>query len=181
MNDIPTYEQIINLHAKLGNLERPRTALIVLRDQEGNYLLGAKPNLYPEKIFRFIGGGIDPDENFEEGAIREIQEELQIKIIPNQLTALADIITTGILNGQNSTNTTRLYELKINNIEQVTPGDDITYLQTLNRPEMNQLIQRYKELSDDNWFQTPNGRGHSWGDYGKMYAYIHQIALDLTT
>jgi 8-oxo-dGTP pyrophosphatase MutT (NUDIX family) len=177
---VHTFTNTITLHAVLGNLLRPRHALIVLRDTKGNYLLGSKPKLYPEHIFRLIGGGIDDSENPIEGAVREIQEELQLQVTSENLTPIAEIITTGTLENTVYKNTTYLYELVVKDIERLVPSDDIEALESMNRDELQALIERYKNLSHEFRYKTDDGYGHCWGDYGEMYSFIHQKALDLT-
>lgn len=177
---VPIFKNKITLHAVFGNMHRPKHVLLVIRNSEGKFLLGEKPHFYPPQIYRLVGGGIDGDETPIEAAIRESMEELQIQVDESELNELAVIKTKGNFEGKTYTNTTYMYELKINDIESLIPGDDITGLKHLTREEVEELIQRYKDLSTDDWFESDDGYKHCWSDYGEMYSYVHQIMLDLT-
>lgn len=174
------YKNTINLHAIFGNMYRPKHVLIVLRDIKGNYLLGAKPDFYPQNIFRLIGGGIDKGETPLNAAIREIKEELQIDVTSKDLKPLAKVETSGTFENKLVKNNTYIFEYLIGDINVLKPSDDIAYLETMSPYDVKNLIQRYKELSNDNWYEAEDGYKHCWSDYGEMYSFIHQIALELT-
>lgn len=77
-----TYEFKFDLVAEpFGNLKfRDRTVLVLCRDREGNFLLGAKPTYFPEGIVRMLGGGVDDDETVADAAKREVREEMGIEL-----------------------------------------------------------------------------------------------------
>lgn len=177
---IPTFENNITLHAVFGNMYRPKHVLLVIRDSEAKYLVGEKPDFHPPQIYRFVGGGVDEHETPVKAAVREAMEELQLKVDESELNPLAAVKTTGTHEGKTYTNTTYLYELNVRDIESLIPSDDITGLKHLTREEVEKLIQRYKDLSSEYWYESEDGYKHCWSDYGEMYAYIHQIALDMT-
>lgn len=178
--NFPTYTNTITMRAMLGNMHRKRHVLIVLRDTDGNYLLGAKPEFYPENIFRFVGGGIDDNESPQDAALREIQEELQIHVNPTDLTPLAEVVTAATFEDKPVQSSTYLFELTIKDPSTLTPSDDIAYLQTMSAQDLKALINRYHNLQEDHWYENADGYTFCWSDYGEMYGFIHQLALDVT-
>jgi 8-oxo-dGTP pyrophosphatase MutT (NUDIX family) len=173
------YHNTITLHAIFGNMYRPRHVLLVLRDPAGHYLLGVKPEFYPPGIVRFVGGGVDEAETPEQAMAREIKEELSISVPVEGLIPIAQVITQGSFEGRHLTNTTFLFEHTINDISQLHPGDDVAALETLDRSQLQALVERYRNLDIHQWYVKDDYK-HNWHDYGEMYAFIHQIALDET-
>ncbi|MDQ6985041.1 MAG: NUDIX domain-containing protein [Candidatus Dojkabacteria bacterium] len=68
----------VKIQLPYGNLFRKRHTLIVCKDLDGKFLLGNKPDFFPEGITRFLGGGIDEGEEEASSAARELSEELGI-------------------------------------------------------------------------------------------------------
>lgn len=169
----------ITLHALFGNIIRSKHILIVLRDEQGKYILGEKPQFYPKGIVRFVGGGVNTHESWISAAIREIQEELQLDITKERLTALAQVRTQGEFDGKVYHNTTRLYELTLSKQEVIHPSDDISSVVYFDRKELQALVSRYKHLREDQWYVKDHYR-HCWKDYGEMYSRIHEVALNCT-
>ncbi len=170
----------ICLTSVFDNLKRPEHVLIVLIDPAGNYLLGDKPKFYPNGIFRFPGGGVNKNETADEAVVREFEEELGIKPNPEKFKKLAKVTTTGAFEGKNYINITYLYQYNLDQAEDLIAGDDIEDLVSFSASELRALIDRYQDLKNKNWFIENGRKVHSWSDYGKMYGFIHQAALDLT-
>jgi len=179
-SQFPVFKNHINLSAVFGNMNRSEHVLIVLHNQKGDYWLGAKPKFYPPGIFRLVGGGVEAGESPSEAAIREAAEELQIKISVDDIKPLAKIITTGEFKGKTFKNSTHLFEYIVADSSQLTPSDDIAYLQKMTIDELQQQIENYQNLSANDWFIAGDIYRHCWRDYGQMYGFIHQVALDLT-
>lgn len=142
---------------------------VLIKNQAGNYVLGAK-NMYPDGIVRLVGGGMDEDTPTT-GAIREVEEELGIKLSEKELIPLARV-TYHISHSEDVVFTVHLFFAETN--QQLTPSDDLDGLKELTIPEIEDLIQRYANLTD----QTPPDLGFSWRDYGIIFGDLHQIALD---
>lgn len=151
---------------------RKRHVLIMIRDEAGRYILGHK-NKYPELIYRFVGGGVEPTENYDEAAARELYEELKIYPQSHELRELIRIIahvtdetgttykfTTGVY----------LFDLGIN---KMLPSSDLDGVVRLTQPAFEDLITRYFLLSKD----VEPHFGFAWYDYGQLYGNIHRIAL----
>ncbi len=173
---IPQYHHEVTLHEPFGNLFRSRHVLILIRDQDGLFLLGDKPGFYPKGVVRLIGGGVSDKESFPEAATRELNEELHLKKSPTELYPLAVITTDADTAKQHFKLTTSIYFLQLHD-ENVIPDGDISRITRLNARGMRRLIKRYYNLDDNDWYHGPEGN-YSWGDYGKIYGYIHEIAFE---
>lgn len=159
-------------------MTRGEHVLIVLKDMEGNYVLGAK-DIYPEGIYRFVGGGLDGNGPIE-GAARELEEELGITVESMVLTELAIIEATIESVEKEYHFKTHLFYYYLSD-QAVNPADDLDGVKRLTIPEMEALIQRYTQLSTE--LVSVDDRKpvrFRWSDYGKLYGPIHQIGLDLT-
>lgn len=141
----------------------------VIKDENGKFLLGKK-NIYPEGISRFVGGGLE-EENPLCGMVRELEEELCVKIRENRLVPLAKIVCH-IQHTQNIVFTTHLFFVKIT--QPVIASSDLDGLKYLDEGEFNQLIENYQNLTDSSIPKFD----YSWADYGQVFAQIHQIGLD---
>lgn len=172
---IPQYHQAVIIHEPFGNLFRAKHVLILIRDPDGLFILGDKPSFYPEGIVRLIGGGVNDEESFSEAAIRELKEEGHLKKSATELYPLAMVITDAEAAKQHFKLTTSIYFLQLHG-ENVTPGGDIRRIVRLDDRGMRRLIKKYHDLDDNNWYHGPEGN-HSWGDYGKVYGFLHKIAL----
>lgn len=165
----------INLVAEpFSNLRyRDRTVLIVCRDNKGNFLLGSKGDHYPEGIVRLMGGGVDKDESVLEAATREIKEEMGITVSEAELVELVEIKVTGSYEDQ--TYNTSIFVCFLNSTrDDYLAGDDVYDIVSYSEIEFRKLIKNFLELSDvrDDLIKF------SWMDYGKVYGFTHQIALD---
>ncbi len=160
-------------------LLRRYQALILLRDKQGKFVLGTKAH-YPDNIVRLVGGGIEEGEAPFAGAVRELHEELGIKVDANKLMELAVIRPTIEIESGDSLQKypdpirfiTYLYFYQLDS-ETLTPSDDIDGLVHLTQLQYEQLIENYLELSEE----IHPKLGFSWADYGKYYSSVHDIAL----
>ena len=62
-------------------------------------------------------------------------------------------------------------------MKELISGDDVSDVVRMDEAEYRQLVANYFGLASDNFFEHPGGK-FSWGDYGKVYGFIHQAALD---
>jgi 8-oxo-dGTP pyrophosphatase MutT (NUDIX family) len=160
-------------------LLRSRQALILLRDQQGKFVLGAK-NLYPDNIVRLVGGGVDDGEDPKVGAVRELKEELGFEVDTNKLVELAVIRPTIQIQSTEFSQKypdpisfeTHLYFYQLNE-EKLNPSDDLDGLVHVTELQYQQLIENYLELDE----AIDPQLGFSWADYGKYYSFVHDIAL----
>ncbi len=147
---------------------RGNRALILLKDQEGKYVVGAK-NVYPKDIYRFAGGGIEDGEDPETAVCRELTEELGIK--RDHMRQLATVSLTLNSPGQTVQMKIYLFTTTLKAEETLTPSDDLDGVMHLTTDEMRALIDRFYHLQD-----VPD---MAWSHYGTVYGKIHEIALSL--
>lgn len=170
------YTLNIQIDKPFGNLYRKRHILIICKDIQGNFVLGAKPNFYPKNIVRLLGGGVKDGESELDAGVREIKEELSISVDKTNLVPLASIKVTATNSESEYSMTTYLYFLQLKD-DSAKAGDDVEGLAKLTREEYEKLIQVYYNLSQDNWYEGEEGH-YSWHDYGQVYGPIHKIALE---
>jgi hypothetical protein len=141
----------------------------MIKNDQGKFVMGAK-NLYPRGIVRFVGGGLD-EASPVAGIVREVEEELLIKVPANEFIHLAQI-NCQIKHIQDIVFTAHLFFVKIS--QEVTPNDDLDGITMLDEKGFESLIENYRYLTDS----TLPDHGWSWADYGQIFAEIHQIGLD---
>lgn len=171
------YDYNIDLVARpFDNLKyRDKTVLVVCKDSAGRFLLGASKQ-YPEGIVRLMGGGVDKEEELLHAAIREVKEETNIDITPEELIELAQVRIAGNFQGQTYNHTVNLYFLNSKK-DDLIAGDDVSDIVAYTEEEYNNLISNFKNLKPDH-LSSEDGDGYSWGDFGKVYAFVHQTAID---
>lgn len=171
------YHLEISVNHPIDNLTRKRHILLIPYYDDGTFLIGEKNYLYPPGIYRLAGGGVDEGESPSEAGIREAKEELSVDLSEKSLEIIAEIL----LSAESSTQTYQLttYIAKFKVAQEVFASDDLSAVKRINLEELKELIERYKNLKGDDWYQDPSGYKHSWGDYGKVYAPIHQIVYEL--
>lgn len=167
----------IRIQEPFGNLYRKQHVLIACRNTEGKILVGKKPNFYPGKVTRLLGGGVHEGENSREAALRELQEELNIHPQPDDLNLIGQVVVNAeTTDGRTFESTTYIFflRLKDNNYK---AGDDVKGIMGLTLAELDTLAETYDNLKSDHWYEGEEGR-HSWGDYGKIYGPIHHLVHD---
>lgn len=161
-------------------MKRGRHALIVVKNDQGKYLLGAK-DIYPKGIYRFVGGGIDKGEDPILGAAREIEEELLVKVQPTELKVLAKFTAYITSNPKNYVFETFVFFLDLGK-RTPTASDDIQSLVSLTKEEVRDLAERYKALPTDLATIAKSESRDStfrWSDYGAFYGEVHKLAMEL--
>jgi 8-oxo-dGTP pyrophosphatase MutT (NUDIX family) len=170
----------LQLHLKMNIVppvaKRGQHALILLRNSRGEFLLGGK-DIYPENIYRMVGGGMDDEEEPYTAAQRELQEETGLKVGIDQLYHLATIYSELFEESTQKTIhfATHVFYFNVGN-QKLVPSDDINVLKPLTESELQDLIKRYLELPKT----IDSDKGFSWYDYGQLYSPIHRIALEAT-
>lgn len=166
----------IHVVKPFGNLYRQDTVLIVVRAGD-KYVFGNKEGCYPDGITRLLGGGVKNNETLEQAARREIKEELSVIIISQQLKKLDDVIVEAEDSfGKRYRMRTNMFFVDLSNIGTLVAGGDVTNLAYLTKEEFEKLIEKFNKLPQDLW-RNKDGEEFSWGDYGKLYGFVHDIAL----
>jgi len=93
-------------------------------------LIGAKPYFYPPTIARLLGGGVDKGETYEQAAVRELREELSVKVRADELTPLMLFVTTATdPEGNKYHNETAVFAIDIGD-QLVRAGGDVEHIIT---------------------------------------------------
>lgn len=164
-------------HPPLANLQyRKRTVLLVCRDQDRKFILGGKAGYYPAGISRLPGGGIDEGESVIDAARREGHEELRIDAGPDAYRPLAVIKATGRWQGKTYRMNTYVYYVDARQTG-LTAGDDVTDVLHFDEAAFRRLIAAYHQLPIESLYQGSEGT-FSWGEFGRFYGFVHQVALD---
>lgn len=169
----------VNLKHTFGNLLRKKHVLVVIQNKAGEVILGAKPFFYPEGICRLIGGGIEKDEEVADAAVREIEEEIGVHVKKSEIKHLFEIIVNAKVGKETHRFVTNICHVQhAIELDEINAGDDIQGVKALSLTNLLDLIEKYKNFSDDFCYEDGKGYGHLWQDYGKVYAPIHQIVHD---
>ncbi len=154
-------------------MRRGRHALILVRNQEGNFILGRK-QIYPPQICRMVGGGIEASEDPQVGAARELAEELHIDVPPENLIPLKKVVAEITCRQEKITFTTWLFFYQLE-VEAIQADDDLDDVWALSEADLESLIARYGQLQGED---KDDNVEFKWQDYGRLYGPMHQIALD---
>ncbi len=155
---------------------RDRTVLVLCKDRKGKYILGTKKDFYPEGITRLLGGGVDKNEEVASAAIREIKEEVGISTNIKELIELVEVDVSGVLEDKTYRTLIYVYYLNSKNDDYLA-SDDVSEIVKLSESEYRNLIKRFKELKSDYFYDDGDLR-FSWGDFGKVYGFVHQKVLE---
>ena len=156
------------------NLKRDKTVNVVLKNHENKYVLGAKPQYYPKGIYRLLGGGVDSGESVQKAAVREIREEIGVDLSPGTIEHIGTLdVSARDSVGKNYSTIIELVFINTQ-ISDYKISDEIGGFIELDEQEFTEMIKRYENLSNG---LSPD---MNWGDYGKVYAEVHRIALELT-
>lgn len=170
------YKLQINIHKAFGNLYRKKHVLIACIDETNEILVGGKPQFYPEGITRLLGGGVHEGETEIVAALRELSEETGINYTGKELIPLGEVEVNAKSEDDGVFNVnTYLFATKIKRSDS-KPGDDVKFILGLNKNEFKDLIDKFYKLEDSFWYEGVEGK-HSWGDYGKVYGFIHKAVL----
>lgn len=160
-----------------GNLFRKKCVLIAAEDNNGNVLLGAKPYFYPPTISRLLGGGVDEGESFEQAALRELEEELGVKIEASDLTLLVLFETTAKdEDGKEYYNETAIFKATIGD-QTYQAGDDVKHIIKMTPDEVYELGEHYEQLPEVLWYNGEEGL-YAWADYAKLYGPVHKVTAE---
>lgn len=173
------YELNLDVKKPFGNLFRKKCVLIAAQDSEGNILLGAKPYFYPPTISRLLGGGVDKGESFEQAALRELEEELGVKVEIANLIPLALFETTAKdEDDKEYYNETAIFKANIGN-QTYQAGDDVKHIIKMTPDEVYELGKHYEQLPETLWYNGEEGL-YAWADYAKLYGPVHKVTAEKT-
>lgn len=168
------YELSFTVKKPFGNLFRKQCVLIAAQDAEGNILIGAKPYFFPPTISRLLGGGVDEGESFEQAAVRELEEELGVKVEVDKLTPLGLFITdTTDEDGKTYHNETAVFAGNIGS-QPYQASDDVKHIIKMTPQEVYELGEHYEQLPDVLWYNGEEGL-YAWADYAKLYGPLHKL------
>jgi len=167
----------IQIQKPFGNLYRKATVNLIVKDPDGNFLLGAK-KWYPDGIVRLLGGGINDGEDVLVAARRELKEETGLDISENKFQLVAQVNVKATSEDGNDYLTTIYLAKVLQAISDYTAADDVDGVVALSEKAMNRLIDGYMNLSKE-IVSLEDKDPFAWYDYGQVYAKLHQLALDL--
>lgn len=167
----------IKVEKPFGNLFRKKTALVVVENADGDFLVGAKPYQYPPTITRLLGGGVDEGEPEDVAAVRELSEELGVTIDSSELTPLLAItVNAEDAEGKHYKHEAYIYYVNIGETP-YEPGDDIKNIVKLSLDELYALGEAYEALPETLWYKGREGT-YSWSDYAKLYGPVHKLSAE---
>jgi len=159
----------------MGNLYRKNHVLILIQLNNGNYVLGKKHGFYPDHIARFIGGGVEKEEDPILAAKREIEEELKIDIDKDNLVHLAKFITNAKTSEGEMSMTTNVFSLVIDRELKLIASDDLTGLVELTLNQFRELVSKMYSLTGT---LITEKFSFDWQDWGKIYGPIHELSMN---
>ncbi len=175
--EMETQQLTFTVQKPFGNLYRSKCVLVAAYDSAGNVLVGEKSYFYPPTISRLLGGGVDDGESFEQAAVRELEEELGVRLDPGRLTPLVHFeITATDADGTHYYNQTAVFKADIGD-RAYQAGDDVTAIVTLRPAELYELGEQYEQLPKTLWYNGEEGL-YAWADYAKMYGPIHKVVAE---
>ena len=155
---------------------RKATVLILCQDEQGRFLLGAKPYLYPEGISRVLGGGVDENEDVKRAAQREIEEELNFHVDLEKIEHLCDVVAHAESPTKEYTMTSHVYFAPVDSTK-ITAGDDVKSIVYLSEAEYLETAYKLLSLPADLIYDGKEGH-YSWGDFGQVYGFIQITSLN---
>lgn len=163
-----------NIHHPIAALEKGKDgALILLRNGTAQWVLGSKPKYYFQGVYKMIGGGIEPGEDPQQAAQRELAEETQIQVEADKLVPLIHAEVFFDKNAQSFSFSSFVFYCQSS--QPVRPSDDVEEVVTLSEHEFLQFVERMAELPEK---AVAADELATWADYGKVWGPIHEAALE---
>lgn len=156
---------------------RKRVAQILCQNSKGEFILGKRP-YYSNGISRFLGGGIENNEEPIAGAIRELKEELNIETSASDLKELCLIKTTFIKGNEQEHLDTYVYYYNIKDLV-IAPGDDVADLAYLTTKDLNQLLINLGSLTGIYPNHFARSKNISWSDWAKFHGFVLSNTIKL--
>lgn len=154
---------------------RDKTVLILIRNSKGQFILESG-DYYPPGISRMLGGGVEVNEDVTDAAVREIREEIGLHIEKEMLQELVQVHIEGIYKTKVYKTQISVFSLKVP-IDSFHLGDDVSEVSLYSEDQYRELVKKYLELKADH-FKKAIDYSFSWKDYGRVYGFVHEMALD---
>jgi 8-oxo-dGTP pyrophosphatase MutT (NUDIX family) len=150
------------------NLKDRRTAEVVLaiRRPNGRYLLHTK-SFYPEGAYRLLSGGVGPEEDIAEAALREAREETGLQV---SIERFVGILQQCFVHGQDASRfASYLFLLSEQGGElgNTDAEEDITGYREVTAAELSSVAEELEALPPD------------WSDWGHFRAAAHRLAASV--
>ena len=107
---------------------------------------GNIPNIASPGMISPFGGGVESDETFEQGVIRELREELNLNIIPKELILLGETEYFSKFRQENSVQCGYLVQINNLGILELNEGVGIAIIEPKNNPEHIYMSESSKSL-----------------------------------
>lgn len=169
------FTQQVSIGNPIGNLYRKNHTLILIQCSDGCYVLGKKLGFYPDHIARFVGGGVNPGEDPDAAAVREIEEELGLAIVKDRLDKLVVVETSADTSEGPMAMTTTVFGLSIDSSSGLVANDDLTGIAKMTLHQIEGLVEDMINLTGT--YQTSKF-SFEWNDWGKIYGPIHKVAIE---
>lgn len=168
----------IEIEKPFGNLYRKKTVLVAGTDNDCKVVVANKPH-YPKGIARLPGGGVEDGETCIQAIARETKEELGQAYGLHCFVPMihVSVEASDSKKGRYS-HSILIYHLYTGS-DVLSAGDDATSLMAISFGALEQLANKYLELSHS-LRCTYRGENFLWKDYGKLYGPIHKtVATEL--
>lgn len=173
-----TFNYDVKVKQLIVSPKRHKQALILCKNSNNQFVLGKKDSYYPDGISRMVGGGVKEDEDPKLGAMRELNEELKIDVVPENLIELSQIKVVMHLNEVVHPLDYFVYYYDLKDTP-IIPSDDITSFAYLTLEELDQLVNKLKALSgyveakhDDEDVKR------DWSDWGNIQGFVLEKTLE---
>jgi len=120
----PNLLECNNCHLQFYINPKPTTAILLI-NQKGEILFVIRKNDPKKGMLDLPGGFVDINETLEDGMVREIQEELGIRISANDLTYLGSTVDEYSYGNIDGRTINAMYHTKLPENESIVPADDV--------------------------------------------------------
>lgn len=153
--------------------KRGRQVMLAIFDRNDRLYLSRK-HAYPIDIYRFFGGGVEPNEDIHQAASRELMEETCLSLpLTHQHSFKFNLVET-------STDQKFLYQADLFytflQFQPITPGDDVNGMKIFLPSDLKDLLTLYTELSTD-LVTGKEGETFRWSDWGLVFGIISKYVL----
>jgi ADP-ribose pyrophosphatase YjhB (NUDIX family) len=150
------------------------TVAILLRNGQGQWVLGKKTSFYPEGIARMVGGGMDQDKNPSTAAVRELREETGLVVEEEKLVPLVHAEVTATL-ADGTKHVVSIFVFYLQTTQPLMPADDVDGFAFLSDRELLTQVDRYLALPEDALVRP--GEQFSWAHYGQIWGPVHAASF----
>lgn len=138
--------------------------------------MGTK-GFYPEGTARLMGGGVDNNEDLLDAVQREMKEETGLILDKEEFEPLIEVKVEGQHEDEIHRLSVFVYFVELDD-EEAIASDDVEEILMTDEAGFRKINQVLLNLPHDFMAEKDNGVNFSWGDYGKVYGFIQEKALD---